>query len=77
MIDTTSASRPQGWCPSCGLRSVQVVGMLLVCTSPQCAWEAERGDEIERTVFADAPILTDERRSELAHALSGVGVTVG
>lgn len=62
---STFSSRPQGWCPRCILHSVVLTSESLVCTSPQCEWEASRTSELEAEVFSGPPPLTPDRMNRL------------
>lgn len=48
VLSVDSGIRSQGWCPKCRLKSVVASGTSLVCTSPQCDWEADRTEVISQ-----------------------------
>ena len=65
MKDKETELKLQGWCPRCHLRSVQRTESRVVCTSPECGWEAKRSTQVEGRVFNGAPNASGEALSTL------------
>jgi hypothetical protein len=64
-VSLTTNDNDHGWCPQCGMRSVQITNSSLVCTSPSCGWRDQRTVALERRVRSGGPGLTGKPLASL------------